>query len=146
MRLTIVTEDNIVGIDNVWCQVDCSELVEKNIRALQWYGDFEVTESFNMENAQINSLDEFKGLIDKWEQSKKEQELLIAQQQKEAEEQKIALEESLKSQILALNPNAKFPTDADANSDGVATIEELRAYLGYLNQKALVAKFEMNDN
>lgn len=142
MRLTIVTEDNVVGIDNVWYQVDCSELVEKNIRALQWYGDFGVTESFNMENAQINSLDEFKGLIDKWEQSKKEQELLIAQQQKEAEEQKIALEESLKSQILALNPTAKFPTDVDANSDGVATIEELRAYLGYLNQKALIAKFE----
>lgn len=142
MRLTIVTEDNVVGIDNVWCQVDCSELVEKNIRALQWYGDFGVTESFNMENAQIDSLDEFKGLIDKCEQSKKEQELLIAQQQKEAEEQKIALEESLKSQILALNPAAKFPTDADANSDGVATIEELQAYLGYLNQKALIAKFE----
>ena len=142
MRLTIVTEDNVVGIDNVWCQVDCSELVEKNIRALQWYGDFGVTESFNMENSQINSLDDFKGLIDKWEQSKKEQELLIAQQQKEAEEKKLVLEENLKSQILALNPTAKFPTDADANSDGVATIEELQAYLGYLNQKALIAKFE----
>ncbi len=142
MRLTIVTEDNVVGIDNVWCQVDCSELISKDIRALQWYGDFGVTESFGMENAQINSLDEFKGLIDKWEQSKKEQELLIAQQQKEAEEQKLALEESLKSQILALNPTAKFPTDADSNSDGVATIGELQAYLDYLKQKALVEKFE----
>ena len=50
--------------------------------------------------------------------------------------------EPLKSQILALNPNAKFPNDADGNSDGVATTEELQAYLKYLQEKALLSKFE----
>lgn len=56
-----------------------------------------------------------------------------------------ALEEiqaPIKEAILALNPNAKFPNDADANSDGVATTEEMQAYLKYLQEKALLSKFE----
>ena len=142
MRLTIVTEDNVVGTDNVWLKVDCSELVEKNIRALQWYGDFGVTESFEMKNNQIDSLDEYQSLIAKWEVAKAEQEALIIKQQEEIEAQRIAQEESLKSQILALNPNAKFPNDVDSNSDGIASLTELTSYLSYLQTKALVAKFE----
>lgn len=142
MRITIATEDNVVGIDSVWLNVDCSELVEKDIRALQWYGDFGVTESFEMKNNQIDSLDEYQSLIAKWEVAKAEQEALIIKQQKEIEAQKIAQEESLKSQILALNPNAKFPNDVDSNNDGIASIQELQVYLGYLQTKVLVAKFE----
>ena len=143
MRITIVTEDNMVGIDNIWLNVDCSELIEKNVRALQWYGDFGVTESFEMKNNQIDSFDEYKSLVDKWEVAKAEQEALIIKQQEEIKAQKTAQEESLKLQILALNPNAKFPNDVDSNSDGVASIQELQAYLGYLQTKVLVAKFEV---
>ena len=142
MRITIVTEDNVVGIDNVWLNVDCSELIEKDVRALQWYGDFGVTESFEMKNNQIDSLDEYQSLIAKWGVAKAEQVALIVKQQEEIEVQKIAQEESIKSQILALNPNAKFPNDADENSDGVATTEELQSYLKYLQEKALLSKFE----
>jgi hypothetical protein len=50
--------------------------------------------------------------------------------------------EKLKSQILELNPNAKFPNDVDINNDGVASIKELQAYLDLLKQRALLNKFE----
>jgi hypothetical protein len=55
---------------------------------------------------------------------------------------RLAVESNLKTQILALNPAAKFPNDADSNSDNVVSIEELHAYLKYLQEKALLAKFE----
>mgnify|MGYP000733488828 CR=1 FL=1 len=142
MRITIVTEDNIIGIDNTWIKVDCAELIDKNIRVLQWYEDFGVIEDFDMKNYQISSLDEFEELLNKYNINKEEQEIIKLQQQKESEEKALALANKIKGEILELNPTAKFPSDVDTNNDEVASIEELQAYLNYLKQKALISKFE----
>ncbi len=58
------------------------------------------------------------------------------------EEMRLENENSLKAQILELNPTAKFPNDVDTNNDEVASIEELLAYLDLLKQRALLNKFE----
>ena len=58
------------------------------------------------------------------------------------EEMRLARENLLKSQILELNPTAKFPNDVDTNNDEFASIEELQAYLDLLKQRALFNKFE----
>jgi len=142
MRITIITEDNVVGIDNTWIKVDCAELIDKKIRVLQWYEDFGVIEDFDMKNYQISSLDEFEELLNKYNINKEEQEIIKLQQQKEAEDKALALVDNIKDEILELNPTAKFPNDVDTNNDNVASIQELQAYLNYLKQKALIAKFE----
>lgn len=82
MRLTIVTEDNVVGIDNIWFNVDCSELIGKDVRALQWYESYGIVETFDMSNIRIESLDDYQSLIAKWEEAK----LAVNQQQPTIEE------------------------------------------------------------
>ncbi len=47
----------------------------------------------------------------------------------------------LSTQILALNPAANLPTEADINQDGNTTLEEMQQYLTLLKQQALEAKF-----
>jgi hypothetical protein len=40
MRATIVVDDNLMLIDGVPQQIDCSPLITQNIHAVQWYDTF----------------------------------------------------------------------------------------------------------
>lgn len=69
-RVTIVKEDNIVGIDGEFYTVDCSSL-PANFHALQWYaddnaGEIEWTGRPKPSNTEIDNIDEYKTLIDAW--------------------------------------------------------------------------------
>lgn len=75
-RLTIVKEDNMVGIDGEFYLVDCSSL-PANFHALQWYG--EVEEPYaevewnghpKPPNTEIDNVDEYQFLIDAWNVAK----------------------------------------------------------------------------
>lgn len=131
--LTIVGSEVIInGVGNT---INLS--LADDIEAVQYHRGHRMLEEPLMKEVEF---EKYQGFIDEWQkvEDMKEPEFV----EEGLQEQRVALEESLKSQILALNPTVKFPTDTDANIDGVATIEELQAYLGYLNQKALIAKFE----
>lgn len=40
MRVTIVTDDNLMLVDDVGYEVDCSQLIAGNLWAMQWYDTF----------------------------------------------------------------------------------------------------------
>ncbi len=77
-RLTIIKEDNIIGVDGEFYSVNCSSL-PVNFHALQWYGEAEepyaeVEWNGNPkpENEFINNLNEYQSLIDAWGVAKEE--------------------------------------------------------------------------
>lgn len=71
MRATILVHDNIVRINDRALTVDCSS-IDQNIRVIQWFDSFGEVE-FNddpgqtfFRNGKLNSLDEFRPIIDAW--------------------------------------------------------------------------------
>jgi hypothetical protein len=65
MRLTIIREDGVVGIDGKFRKVDMSSL-PPNIRAVQWNGGTGHVEYDDMSNAEISSITSFQIFIDFW--------------------------------------------------------------------------------
>lgn len=65
MRVTIVRDDSVIGIDGVFRQVDLSALPE-GIRAVQWDGAIGHIEYDNMPNAMIDNVAGFQPFIDLW--------------------------------------------------------------------------------
>lgn len=73
-RLTIVKEDNIVGIDGVFYNVDCTSL-PSNFHALQWYADYnqgeiEWNDRPKPPNTVITDLGSYSAYIQKWNDAK----------------------------------------------------------------------------
>lgn len=73
-RVTIVKDDNTVGIDGVFLPVDCSGLPE-NFHALQWYedkgyGEEEWDGNPRPVNTIISNIDKYQAFIDAWNKIK----------------------------------------------------------------------------
>lgn len=66
MRLTIVRDDSLVGIDGVFRTVDLSALQDAGIRAAQWNGNRGHIEFDEGPNEDITDLAEFQPFIDRW--------------------------------------------------------------------------------
>lgn len=67
-RLTIIKDDNSVGIDGKFYTIDCSSL-PANFHALQWYdnvGEIEWLGNPKPRNTPVNSLTEYQKFIDEW--------------------------------------------------------------------------------
>lgn len=69
-KITIVREDNVIGVDGIFLGVDCSSLPE-NLRVVQWSGDHAEVELTDRDNTHIQSLDAYNQVLDLW-QSKKD--------------------------------------------------------------------------
>lgn len=93
-RITIVKNDNQVGIDGVFLPVDCSDLPQ-NFHALQWIdteGEVEWNGKPKPQNTEITSLKPYQKYIDRWNEVKHmlemeaelEDELILAAQQESA--------------------------------------------------------------
>lgn len=69
MRISIVIPDNVVVIDGVARQVDCSG-VEPDLHAVQWYGKHGEVEyaGAKRRNVIITDLEPYASLITQWEQ------------------------------------------------------------------------------
>jgi hypothetical protein len=77
MRVTIVTDDNIVLVDGVAERVDCSALVASGVHAVQWYdtqGEEEFRSEFDDEkkvwnrapNNHITDFTPYQFFVDQW--------------------------------------------------------------------------------
>jgi hypothetical protein len=69
-RMTIIKEDNMVGVDGVFYVIDCSSL-PSNFHALQWYAEYnEGEEEWNGRpkpmNTTITSLENYQSFVDAW--------------------------------------------------------------------------------
>jgi hypothetical protein len=81
--MTIIKDDNFVGIDGVFHKVDLEDL-PSNFHALQWYGDQEYGEiEWNgfpkPPNTILEELGEYSIYVDKWNEVREQIELAIAQ-------------------------------------------------------------------
>lgn len=67
MRLTIIRDDGVVGIDGVFKKVDLSSL-SAGIRVVQWDGESGHIEFYNpaSPNLEIGNITQFQGLVDAW--------------------------------------------------------------------------------
>lgn len=65
MRVTIIRDDGVVGVDGVFRKVDLSSLTS-GIRAVQWSGATGHAEHDDMSNSELDSISDFQGLIDAW--------------------------------------------------------------------------------
>jgi hypothetical protein len=79
-RLTIIKADNMVGIDGVFYNIDCSAL-PANFHALQWdrnSGEIEWAGLPKLPNTKINSIDKYQKYIYEW--NVKDEEARVAMQ------------------------------------------------------------------
>lgn len=86
-RLTIIKDDNAVGIDGVFYQIDCSKL-PPNFHALQWngiVGEIEWTGSPKPQNTTIENINDYLGYVTEW--NKRDAEARAAQEQASSDEQ-----------------------------------------------------------
>lgn len=73
IKMTIIKDDNIVGVDAVFHKVDCSDLPE-NFHALQWYqsekyGEVEWKGNPKPQNTIIKKLGVYQKYFDLWDQA-----------------------------------------------------------------------------
>lgn len=68
MRVTIIEEDGVVGIDGVFRAVDLSGLYE-DVRAVQWNGVSGHVEHYDGANTDLNDISAFQQFIDLWNQA-----------------------------------------------------------------------------
>ena len=69
MKLTIIKEDNQVGIDGLFFEIDLSSLPD-NIRAVQWNGQTGHEELIDGENVKLKSITKYNNIIKKWNYQK----------------------------------------------------------------------------
>ncbi|SCY25916.1 hypothetical protein SAMN05216420_10421 [Nitrosospira sp. Nl5] len=68
MRMTIIRDDGVVGVDGLFRPVDLSTL-PREIRAVQWNGasgHVEYTDSAKAENTPLETITDFQPFIDRW--------------------------------------------------------------------------------
>src|SRR5579871_893909 len=65
MRVTIIRDDGVVGINGVFRAVDLSALYE-GVRVIQWDGAAGHVEHDDMGNSLLTSIDAFQPFIDLW--------------------------------------------------------------------------------
>lgn len=65
MRVTIIRDDGVVGVDGVFRQVDLSDLPE-GVRAVQWYGDAGHVEMSSGLNLELQAIGDFQAWVDAW--------------------------------------------------------------------------------
>ena len=66
MRITIVRDDNMVGVGGIFRRVDLSTM-PKGIRAVQWNGLSGHIEYDDASNMPLQNICDFQGFIDRWE-------------------------------------------------------------------------------
>lgn len=69
MRLTIIREDNMVGVDGLFLQIDCSSL-PSDLHAVQWYDTTGEEEWTSADNVVIDNLDSYQSIVDAWQAQK----------------------------------------------------------------------------
>lgn len=77
MRLTIIKEDSIIGVDGVFLTVELGDF-PRNIRALQWDGTSGHIESDTGHNVPLTSIEEYQKFVDRWVAAKQEIDAKIA--------------------------------------------------------------------
>lgn len=65
MRITIIRDDGVVGVDGLFRQVDLSALPPE-IRAIQWNGVSGHIEYDNAANASLEAITAFQWIVDRW--------------------------------------------------------------------------------
>ena len=65
MRVTIIRDDSVVGVDGVFRRVDLSALTA-NIRAVQWNGTSGHIEYDDTANTLLTNITEFQSFLDSW--------------------------------------------------------------------------------
>lgn len=65
MRVTIIRDDGVVGIDGLFRQVDLSALPPE-IRAVQWSGVSGHIEYDNAANTSLQTITDFQWIVDRW--------------------------------------------------------------------------------
>ena len=107
MRISIVTEDNRMFNDGLMFLVDCQNLRDKNIHAVQWYDEWGEVEyktvwvkdekHFHSEpNSHITDLSMVKAQTDEWNQHKKAFDLKNQLLEEERQKMLAQQEENLK--------------------------------------------------
>jgi len=72
MRVTIIRDDSVIGVDGVFRRVDLSALTA-NIRAVQWNGTSGHIEYDDTANTLLTSIAEFQQFVDLWKAAASEQ-------------------------------------------------------------------------
>lgn len=69
MRITVVRDDSVVGIDGVFRVVDLSATMPEGVRAMQWIetSGYAEHDDSTQPNTPIDSIDVFQPFIDLWE-------------------------------------------------------------------------------
>ncbi|SFW21812.1 hypothetical protein [Nitrosovibrio sp. Nv17] len=65
MRVTIVRDDGVVGVDGVFRRIDLSAL-PPGVRAVQWDGMQGHVEYDDVANTRLDTLSEFQWAVDRW--------------------------------------------------------------------------------
>lgn len=65
MRVTIIRDDGVVGIDGLFRQIDLSALPPE-IRAVQWSGVSGHIEYDNAANISLQTITGFQWIVDRW--------------------------------------------------------------------------------
>src|SRR5690242_19654221 len=65
MRITIVRDDSVVGVDGIFRRIDLSAM-PAGIRAVQWNGVNGHIEYDDMANGPLNNIADFQQFIDAW--------------------------------------------------------------------------------
>lgn len=127
MRVTIVTEDNIVMVDGKPRSVDCSPLIEEGIRAVQWRdaaGEVEFNSAFDEENKMlarkpneaIADIGPYQSYIDQWNIENDKQTEIEAAFQKEIEDSNAAMQKQIDDNKAMMAEHAETHKQAMAFS------------------------------
>jgi len=112
MKLTILKNDNLIGIDGVFLPVDCSSL-EEGLRVVQFDNESGHEEWIDLPNLQIESITPYQSLIDAWQLAKSEADAAAADpfygmtlgQKRDAMESLIISEEDRRNLLPIEHPN-----------------------------------------
>ena len=93
MRLTYIKSDKSIGIDGAFLTVDNSSF-DQEVDAIQWYDTYGEIEFLNRQqrnNEIFEDINYIQPLIDLWNAEKINQDQLIAEQEKKAQQDKLNL-------------------------------------------------------
>ena len=113
MRLTYIKTDKIIGIGGVFLTVDNSSF-DQEVDAIQWYDTYGEIEFLNRQqrnNEIFEDINYIQPLIDLWNAEKINQDQLIAEQEKKAQQDKLNLADiQLENQKLLDKINSGIST------------------------------------
>jgi len=113
MRLTYIKSDKSIGIDGAFLTVDNSSF-DQEVDAIQWYNTYGEIEFINRQqrnNEIFEDINYIQPLIDLWNAEKINQDQLIAEQEKKAQQDKLNLADiQLENQKLLDKINSGIST------------------------------------